>query len=199
MRRELHNVASFVALVPGLAFTDYELFPWCICNGCGMPAGNAYPCGPLVPSPIVGLACATIVETRFFELAMSLLDFSPRVPLGTFSILLNKFHVSTIYLPQWQFQAFHGNPCSMIFLESRAISHIMRADIEIVNIFPWQFMKIYQFWQMFYTTKLPVIMSLVWFPCPDYVWIMLHFATYIFMSQWLYRTIARKTEQVQIG
>ena len=37
--------------------------------------------------PIEGLACAPIVETRFLELAMSLLDFSPRIPLGTFSIL----------------------------------------------------------------------------------------------------------------
>ena len=53
-----------------------------------MPEGNAYPTGHLVPSPIVGLACAPIVENRFLELAMSLLDFSPRIPLGTFSILL---------------------------------------------------------------------------------------------------------------
>ena len=37
---------------------------------------------------IVGLACVPIVETRFIELAMSLLDFSPRIPLGTFSIFL---------------------------------------------------------------------------------------------------------------
>ena len=29
-----------------------------------------------------------VVETKFLELAMSLLDFSPRIPLGTFSILL---------------------------------------------------------------------------------------------------------------
>ena len=29
-----------------------------------------------------------LIETRFLELAMSLLDFSPRIPLGTFSILL---------------------------------------------------------------------------------------------------------------
>ena len=49
------------------------------------------PSGHLVPSPIVGLACAPIVETRFLELAMSLLDFSPRIPLGTFSILLCLF------------------------------------------------------------------------------------------------------------
>ena len=52
--------------------------------------------------PIVGLACAPIVETRFLELAMSLLDFSPRIPLGTFSILLSTVQsllaVNTEYL-----------------------------------------------------------------------------------------------------
>ena len=37
-----------------------------------------YPSGHLaVPSHFLGLACAPIVETRFLELAMSLLDFSP--------------------------------------------------------------------------------------------------------------------------
>ena len=60
-----------MTLIPSLTFTDYEGFRWSICNGCGMPAGNAYPSGHLVPSPIVGLACAPIVETRFLELAMS--------------------------------------------------------------------------------------------------------------------------------
>ena len=44
--------------------------------------------GHLVPSPILGLANAPIVTTKLLELAMSLLDFSPRIPLGTFSILL---------------------------------------------------------------------------------------------------------------
>ena len=39
--------------------------------------------------PISGLANALIVETKFLELAMSLPDFSPRIPLGTFLILLN--------------------------------------------------------------------------------------------------------------
>ena len=79
---------NFMTLIPSLTFTDYEWFPWSICNGCGMPAGNAYPSGHLVPSPILGLANAPIVETKFLELAMSLLDSSPRIPLGTFSILL---------------------------------------------------------------------------------------------------------------
>ena len=79
---------NFMTLIPSLTFTDYEWFPWSICNGCGMPAGNAYPSGHLVPSPILGLANAPIVETKFLEFAMSLLDSSPRIPLGTFSILL---------------------------------------------------------------------------------------------------------------
>ena len=69
-------------------FPNYGWFPWNICNGCGMSAGNAYPFGHLVPSPILGLANAPIVETKFLELSMSLFDFSPRIPLGTFSILL---------------------------------------------------------------------------------------------------------------
>ena len=46
-----------------------------------------YPYGSV---PHLGLANAPIVETKFLELAMSLLDFSPRIPLGTFSILLIK-------------------------------------------------------------------------------------------------------------
>ena len=70
---------------------------------CGMPAGNAYPSGHLVPSPILGLASAPIVETKFLELAMSLLDFSHRIPLGTFSILL------LIYL-LYRFINFDGTP-----------------------------------------------------------------------------------------
>ena len=78
---------NYMTLIPSLTFTDYEWFPWSICNGCCMPAGNAYPSGHLVPSPILGLANAPIVETKFLEFTMSLLDFSPRIPLGTFSIL----------------------------------------------------------------------------------------------------------------
>ena len=30
---------------------NYEWFQWSICNGCDMPAGNAYPSGHLVSSP----------------------------------------------------------------------------------------------------------------------------------------------------
>ena len=91
---------NFMTLIPSLTFTDYEWFPWSICNGCGMPAGNAYPSGHLVPSPILGLANAPIVETKFLELAMSLLDFSPRIPLGTFlaNILFSVIKNWTIFI-----------------------------------------------------------------------------------------------------
>ena len=66
-----------------------------------MPAGNAKPSGHLVPSPIMGLACAPIVETRSLELAMSLLDFSPRIPLGIFSILLSA-PISQNFTQKWE-------------------------------------------------------------------------------------------------
>ena len=56
---------------------SYELCPWSICNECGMPVMNACSSGHLVSSYFLGLACAQIVETRFLELAMSLVDFSP--------------------------------------------------------------------------------------------------------------------------
>ena len=47
---------TFHHFIPSLTFTDYEWFLWSICNGCGMPAGNAYHSGHLVPSPFWG-AC----------------------------------------------------------------------------------------------------------------------------------------------
>ena len=51
----------------------YEWFPWSICNGCGMPAGNAYPSGHLVPPPPHFGTCLIIsrtcdVFTRLFHL-----------------------------------------------------------------------------------------------------------------------------------
>ena len=43
-----------------------------------------------VHSSLCRLACAPMVETRFLELAIFLLDFSSGIPLGTFSVLLRK-------------------------------------------------------------------------------------------------------------
>ena len=71
---------------------NYEWFQLRICNGWCMPAENAYLSGHQVLSIFLGLACAPIVETRFLDIDLSLLDFSVWIPLGTFSILLMKFY-----------------------------------------------------------------------------------------------------------
>ena len=56
---------------------NYERFPWSICNGCCMPAGNAYPSGHLVPPPFFTCLCSNCwdqiprtchVFTRLFTL-----------------------------------------------------------------------------------------------------------------------------------
>ena len=65
---------------------NYEWFPWSICKGCRMPAGNAYPSRHLVPS--LGLSYAPIVATGCSEFIVSFLNFSPIIFLGTFSSLL---------------------------------------------------------------------------------------------------------------
>ena len=66
---------------------NYEWFPWSIFNGCGIPAGNAYPSRHLVSPPFWDLLVLQL-ETKFTELAVSLLDFSPWLLLGTSSILI---------------------------------------------------------------------------------------------------------------
>ena len=45
--------------------------------------------GSAPPPPLLGLVCPQIGESKFYELALALLDFSPWMPLGTFSILLH--------------------------------------------------------------------------------------------------------------
>ena len=91
-----------------------------------MPAGNAYPSGHLVPSPILGLANAPIVETKFLELAMSLLDFSPRIPLGTFSILLT-------CIDFYDLSAWGG--CWFVV-------YIRRFIYKFLNVFPFDYMDV---------------------------------------------------------
>ena len=81
-----------MTFIPSLAFTDFEWFSWSICNGFGMPAGNAYPSGHLTLSPIVGLACAPIVETRFLELPCLYSTFHLEYPL-----VLSRFCLVAIF------------------------------------------------------------------------------------------------------
>ena len=94
-----------------------------------MPAGNAYPTGHLVPSPILGLANVPIVETEFLELAMSLLDFSPRIPFGTFSILLTNhfgFSVCSILFPNLTFyviaRVFHNHIFQCVTCQQKTLT-----------------------------------------------------------------------------
>ena len=77
---------NFMTLIPSLTFT-YEWFLWSICNGCGMPAGNAYPSGHLVPSPFLGLAYAPVVETMSYRTCCVFTRLF-NLPLSTFSTLL---------------------------------------------------------------------------------------------------------------
>ena len=53
-------------------------------NGCSMPAGNAYPSGHLVPSPIVGLACAHLLRPDSSNLPCLYSTFHLEYPLVLF-------------------------------------------------------------------------------------------------------------------
>ena len=61
-------------------------FPWSVCNGCGMPARNAYPSGHLVSFSFWGLLSQLLRPV--FPNFRVFLDLWPWIPLGTFSILL---------------------------------------------------------------------------------------------------------------
>ena len=79
---------------------------------------------------ILGLANALIVETKFLELAMSLLDFSPRIPLGTFSILLVATMLHLTAEP-------HSRPVasSMYFVLKQKILPLMKLGELYVHIY----------------------------------------------------------------
>ena len=72
---------NFMTLIPSLTFTDYEWFPWSICNGCGMPAGNAYPSGHLVPSPILDLLMLQLLRPNSSNLPCLFSTFHLEYPL----------------------------------------------------------------------------------------------------------------------
>ena len=94
---------NFMTLIPNLTFTELRLVSmkrlqrvW--------HASRAHS-GHLVPSHILGLVYAPIVETSFPELAVSFLDFSPSIPLGTssilflffFTILIQKYYILHLF------------------------------------------------------------------------------------------------------
>ena len=72
---------NFMTLIPSLTSTDYEWFPWSICNGCGMPAGNAYPSGHLVPSPFWDLLMLQLLRPNSSNLPCLYSTFHLEYPL----------------------------------------------------------------------------------------------------------------------
>ena len=63
-----HTLHLFMTPVPDLTFTDFDViteyrFPKGICNGCGMPTGDAYSSGHLVLSHFGTCMCSN-VETN---------------------------------------------------------------------------------------------------------------------------------------
>ena len=69
-------------------------FPWIICNWWSMQAGNAYPSGDLVPSPVWGLGYAPILKTIFFSKLSCLLSTF----LLAYSSELSRFCFQNVYL-----------------------------------------------------------------------------------------------------
>ena len=99
----LHNQSDF----PSISWPwywlwpspNYEWFPLSICSGCGMPAGTLTLPDTWFRPPFRDLLMLQLLIPKFLELAMSLLDFSPRIPLGTFTILLTSArYIDTSYV-----------------------------------------------------------------------------------------------------
>ena len=84
---------NFMTLIPSLTFTVLRVVPWSICNGCGMPAGNTYPSGHLVPS----------LFWDFLMLALSRQVF-PNLPclFSTFQLEYSSVF-SPLFFPLFQF------------------------------------------------------------------------------------------------
>ena len=64
-----------------LDFPRIERFPWSICNGCGMPAGSAYPSGHLVPSPFWDLLMLQLLRPNSSNLPCLYSTFHLEYPL----------------------------------------------------------------------------------------------------------------------
>ena len=79
---------NFMTFIPSLTFNELWVVSMEHLQRVWLASRERLPFRTPGSVPILGLANAPIVETKFLELAMSLLDFSPRIPLGTFSMLL---------------------------------------------------------------------------------------------------------------
>ena len=79
---------DFMTFIPSLTFTELWVVSMEHMQRVWLAIRERLPFRTPGSVPYLGLANAPIVETKLVELAMSLLDFSPWIPLGTFTILL---------------------------------------------------------------------------------------------------------------
>ena len=79
--------------VPGLTFTELRGFHWACVTVVTCQQGVLTLSDTWFRQPFLGLAWTPIVKTRFLDFAVSLLDFSPWIFLGTVSILLQMFQI----------------------------------------------------------------------------------------------------------
>ena len=78
----------------GFYITELEKFQQNICNGCGMPSGDADSSGHLVPS-LWDLHMFYLLRPILSELVVILPDYAHRISLGTFSIFLFTMHYTS--------------------------------------------------------------------------------------------------------
>ena len=101
---------NFMTLIPSLTFIDYEWFPWSICNGCGMPAGNAYPSGHLVPSPFWDLLMLQLLRPNSSNLPCLYSTFHLEYPL-----VLSRFCFDTVFDSSIRHIAITNSPFRFAF------------------------------------------------------------------------------------
>ena len=128
---------NFITLIPSLTFTDYEWFPWSICNGCGMPAGNAYPSGHLVPSPFWDLLMLQLLRPNTSNLPCLYSTFHLEYPL-----VLSRFCLSgkrwirwkkTTVLSSWPSYAGNHLQINRIQAKSRKFRGMYEVNSQEIN------------------------------------------------------------------
>ena len=90
---------NVMTLIPSLTLTDYEWFPWSICNGCDMPAGNAYPSRHLVSYPLWDLLVLQLLRPDSSNLPCLYSTFHLEYPLvlSRFCSILLKVKLKMIF------------------------------------------------------------------------------------------------------
>ena len=154
-----------MTLIPSLTFTDYEWFPWSICNGCGMPAGNAYPSGHLIPSPFWDLLMLQLLRPNSsnlpclyssfhleYPLVLSRFCFSLTIVFQGFYIwnLNRKYTSEKILLWKGHFCSYETTKSS-IFCHSRKLENLYWYQYQKLqwNFIMFKFSALFQIWKKY--------------------------------------------------